>query len=118
MLGGKRGDPIALLILASLLRDSLPWMYELGIEAYRMAKDGTPEEAIAARRRFQKAAEVVRRGPFAPEEMGFDPHMMHIMMREMDHLLEVNPELESMKEVAAPPAPKSKRKKGREAGVI
>jgi len=112
MLGGKRGDPIALLVLASMFRDSMPWMYELGIEAYRMAKDGTPEEAIAARRRFQKAAEVMRRGPFGPEEMGFDPHMMHIMMREMDHLLEVNPDLGLEPETVESPAPKSKRKKG------
>lgn len=110
MLGGKRGDPIALLVIASIFRDDMPWMYELGIEAYRMAKDGTLEEAIAARRRFQKAAELMRRGPFGPEEMGIDPHMMHMMMRELDHLLETEPESEV--EVAEPAAPKPRRKKG------
>lgn len=112
MLGGKRGDPIALLVIASIFRDDMPWMYELGIEAYRIAKDGTPEEAIAARRRFQKAAELMRRGPFGPEEMGIDPHMVHMMVRELDHLLETGPESEAEAEVSEPSAPKPKRKKG------
>jgi hypothetical protein len=112
MLGGKRGDPIALLIMASFFRDDMPWMYELGIEAYRMAKDGTPEEAVAARRRFQKAAELMRKGPFGPEEMGFDPHMMHMMMRELEHLVEAEPESEAEAEVSEPSGPKPRRKKG------
>lgn len=86
MLGEKPGDPIILLILASMFRDNFPWLYELGIEAYRMAKNGTAEEATASRRRFQKAAEFMRKGPLPTEEMGFDPHMMHILMRELDHL--------------------------------
>jgi hypothetical protein len=110
MLGGKRGDPIALLLMASFFKDEMPWMYELGTEAYRMARDGTPEEALAARRRFQKAAEMVRKGPFGPDEMGMDPRMMHMMMRELDHLLEPEPEPEP--ETAELPAPKPRRKKG------
>jgi hypothetical protein len=108
MFGGKRGDPIVLLLLASMFRDDMPWMYELGIEAYRMAKDGTPEEATAARKRFQKAGELMRKGPFGSEEMGFDPHMMHVMMREMDHLFEPEPEVK----VAEVPDPKPRRKRG------
>jgi hypothetical protein len=48
MAGEKRGDPVSLLILASAFRDEMPWMYELGMEAYRMAKEGTREEATAA----------------------------------------------------------------------
>lgn len=112
MLGGKRGDPIALLVVASLFRDDMPWMYELGIEAYHVAKNGTPEEAIAARRRFQKAVELLRRGPFDIEEMGFDPRMIHMMVRDLDHLLESEPEPEREAEVAEAPAPKPRRKKG------
>lgn len=110
MLGGKRGDPIILLVLASMFRDDVPWMYELGIEAYRMAKDGTPEEATAARKRFQKAGELMHKGPFGSEEMGFDPRMMHMMMREMDHLVEPEPEPEV--KVLEVPAQKPRRKRG------
>lgn len=112
MLGGKRGDPIVLLLMASFFRDEMPWMYELGLEAYRMARDGTPDEALAARRRFQKAAEMMRRGPFGPEELGMDPRMAHMMMRELDHLLEPEPKPEPELEAVEPPAPKPKRKKG------
>ncbi len=95
MLGAKRGDPIALLIVASIFRDDMPWMYELGMEAYRVAKEGTTEEAVAARRQFQKAADLIRRGPFGPEEFGFDSKMVHMMVRDLDHLLEIEPESES-----------------------
>ncbi len=112
MLGGKRGDPIALLVMASLFRDDMPWMYELGVEAYRMSKDGTPEEGHHARRRFQKAAELMQRGPFAPEEMGGDPHMIHILLRELDHLLGPGPDHEPPGEVLEPTAPKPRKKKG------
>ena len=95
MLGAKRGDPIALLIVASIFRDDMPWMYELGMEAYRMARDGTTEEAVAARKQFQKAADLIRRGPFGPEEFGFDSKMVHMMVRDLDHLLEIEPESEN-----------------------
>lgn len=115
MLGAKRGDPIALLIVASIFRDEMPWMYELGIEAYRMAKDGTPEEAIAARRQFQKAAEIMRHGPFRSKEFGlFDSKMMHMMMRDLDHLLEIEPEAEPESlsvEAASPKAQRHKKEK-------
>jgi len=110
MLGEQRGDPIVLLVLASIFRDDMPWLYELGIEAYRVAKNGTPEEAIAARKRFQKAAELMRRGPFPPEEIGFDPRMMHMMVRELDHMLAVEPEPEP--EVAEATGHKPRHKKG------
>ncbi len=92
ILGKKRGDPIVLLILASIFRDEMPWMYELGIEAYRMAKDGSHDEAVAARRQFQKAAEVMRHGQFRSKEFGFDSKMMHMMMLDLDHLLETGSE--------------------------
>jgi hypothetical protein len=94
VLGSKRGDPIAILIVASLFREEAPWMYELGNEAYRAAKEGTPEEAQAARRRFVKAADVMRRGPFGPEDFGFDSKFLHMMMRDLEHLIELEPESE------------------------
>jgi hypothetical protein len=112
MLGAKRGDPVGLLVLASLFRDEMPWMYELGIEAYRVARTGTQEEAAVARKRFQKAAELMRRGPFDPEEFGFDPRMMHMLVRDLDHLLETETEREPEAEVVEAPTQKPVRKKG------
>jgi hypothetical protein len=116
MLGEKPGDPIILLVLASMFREEMPWMYELGMEAYRMVKTGTPSDAIAARRRFLKAAELMHRGPFFPEELGFDPKMMHMLMREMDHLLgpgdESDPEVVDLVECTESPGQKSRPRRG------
>jgi hypothetical protein len=111
MIGAKPGDPVALLVMASLFRDDMPWLYELGMEAYRMARDGTAEEAITARRKFQRAAEHMRHGPFGPEEDGMDPRLMHMMVRELDHLLEPVPDA-PIETDPAPPSPKVKRRKG------
>src|SRR6266571_5453343 len=108
MIAEKPGDPIALLLLASMFRDEMPWLYELGVEAYRAARNGTPEEALTARRRFQKTAEFMRRGPFHPEEMGFDPRLVHMLSRELDHLLDPEPD----NAISEPDNPKAKRKKG------
>ena len=110
MIGEKRGDPIALLVMASMFRDDLPWMYELGVEAYRVAKNGTPAEAVSARKRFQKAAEIMRQGHFGPEEMNMDPRLMHMIVRELDRLLDSEPETEARVEESAAQTPK--RKKG------
>jgi len=94
MMGIKPGDPIFLLIVASVFRDEMPWIYEIGMEAYRMARDGTAEEAIIARRRFQRMAETMRHGPFGPDEMESETRMMmHMMVRELDHLLEAYSEI-------------------------
>ena len=34
-------DPIGLLVAISMVRDDMPWLYELGMEAYRLAKAGS-----------------------------------------------------------------------------
>ncbi|MEW5982208.1 MAG: hypothetical protein AB1806_07535 [Acidobacteriota bacterium] len=88
MLGDKPGDPVNLLVVASMFRDEMPWLYELGMEAYRACKAGSMEDARLARRRFQKAAEFLGHGPFPMEEFGFDPRMMHLLVRELEHLVE------------------------------
>lgn len=93
MIRGKSGDPIGLLVLASMFRDEMPWLYELGLEAYRAAKAGLPEEAERVRRIFKRAVELMQRGPFM-EEMHMDPHMMHILMREIEHAMPHEPEPE------------------------
>ena len=101
----KPGGPLGLLILASMFREDTPWLFELGMEAYRAEKAGLPEEAQRDRRNFKHAVEFMKRGPFPIEEMGMDPHALHILMRELE--LPMAPELRTKDE----PRPKSKRKK-------
>ncbi|MEK7438013.1 MAG: toll/interleukin-1 receptor domain-containing protein [Pseudomonadota bacterium] len=84
MVGGEPGNPIGLLVLASMFRADMPWLYELAMEAYRASNAGLPEEAARAKRQFKRAVDVMRHGPYM-EEMGVDPHMLHMLMRELDH---------------------------------
>ena len=83
MTGGKRPDPgLAMLVIASFFRDDAPWLYELGLEAYRALKSGSPRKARDAIRTFQRVAEFTARGPFM-EELGMAPKEMHMMLMEM-----------------------------------
>lgn len=106
IVGGEPGDPIGLLIMASMFRTEMPWLYELGMEAYRTSKAGLPEEAVRAKRNFKRALDVMRHGPFPMEEMGMDPHMVHRLMRELDHY--------TMNDSISEEEPKIKSKKKKE----
>jgi len=85
---GRRepGDPIQLLMLSSLFREDMPWLYEMAMEVYRTSKAGLAEEASRARRDLHRALEFCLHGPGA-EEMGIDPEAHHMLMRELEHSL-------------------------------
>ena len=87
----KSSDPIGVLIVASLLRDDIPWLYEIGIEAYRTAKSGTSKAAAEALRGFQRAVERTLHGPFMEEFMMSSKEsrmMMHELPRILEHITE------------------------------
>jgi hypothetical protein len=91
---GREGDYWArLLILASMFRDDAPWLYELGMEAYRAAKAGLPEEAHKAIQTFRRAAEITMHGPFMFEQMGVHPREIDMLMRELDRFMHGQPQL-------------------------
>lgn len=56
----EQDDPLFLLVIASFFRDGFPWLYELGVDAHRMAIHGSLAEYDAARRRFWSAFTLVR----------------------------------------------------------
>ena len=62
-LGGKPGDPTWLMVGSSALRDQYPWLFELALEAYRLARSGDLEAATHAREQFFHAAEVAYHVP-------------------------------------------------------
>ena len=85
---GPRSSPaVGVLILASMFRDSMPWVYEVGVEVYRVAKQGTPSELKEAAHEFRQAVEFSIHGPFAPEFFGRSKEMFMIM-EEIEPLLE------------------------------
>lgn len=91
---GREGDYWArLLILASMFRDVMPWLYELGMEAYRTAKAGLPEDARKVMQTFRRAAEVTMHGRFMVEEMGVHPRDIDMLLQELDRFMDREPEL-------------------------
>lgn len=104
MLSDRPGDPINVLIAASVFREDAPWLYELGMEAYRAATAGKTEAKRDAMRRFTRALEATRRGPFGPEDLGIDFKMHHMMLRELEYMMVHESEL-------AEPTPRSPSRK-------
>jgi hypothetical protein len=76
MVGSGPADPIGIVILASFFRDDFPWLYELGMEAYRAARGGKVRETELALVRFQHTCEITLHGPFAEEFASKESHMM------------------------------------------
>jgi hypothetical protein len=70
MISRRSESPIGLLVIASVVKEDFPWLYELGVEAYRAAKSGDYREAREAMRAFRDASEFTLRSPFM-KEMGF-----------------------------------------------
>ena len=60
----KVGDPIGLLMILSLFRDDLPWLYELGLEAYRAIMRGNSSGIEKAIMRMHMAIDVAMHSRF------------------------------------------------------
>lgn len=87
MISRRSDDPIGILIIASFVREDLPWLYEIGVEAYRAARSGNPDDVQEALRAFRDAAEVTVRGPFL-EEMGLVSKETSGMLRELPMVID------------------------------
>lgn len=78
-------DPIQFLLLASLIKDDFPWIYELGAEAYREAIHN-PTKENTARHRFFTVMKMLRHGPFMKM---VDDKETFMVMRDLEHLMMV-----------------------------
>lgn len=83
-------DPISLLMFGSMVRDDLPWLYELVVEVYREVRSGDAKAAQRAIERLRRMTKMLQRGPFM-EEFGGGSKEAHMMIMELppmlDHLL-------------------------------
>jgi len=85
---GPRSSPaFGVLILSSLFRDSMPWLYEMGVEVYRVSKQGTPGELKEAVREFRHAVEFSLHSAMGHEVIGRSKDMF-MVMEEIEPLLE------------------------------
>lgn len=110
---GPRSSPaLGVLILASMFRDSMPWLYEMGVEVYRVAKQGTPAELKEAAQEFRQAVEFSVHGPMSPEFFGRSKEMFMIV-EEIEPLLERT--LAMLDEETKPSRRKPKKEGGEDA---
>jgi hypothetical protein len=97
-MSGEPGDPVAILMAASLVRDELPWLYELAMEVYRAVKGGNDEVIKREMVRLRRFSEIAMRGSFL-EELGFgspDTHMFAMEFpRMLEHMLRRNLEMKT-----------------------
>ena len=81
------GDPVAILMAASVVRDDAPWLYELAMEGYRAVKSGDTEAVDHEISRLRKFAEFSMNGPFM-EDLGFGGKESHVFLMEFPRMLE------------------------------
>lgn len=84
-MSGEPGDPVAILMAASIVRDELPWLYELAMEVYRAVKSGNTEAIEAEMARLGHFSEIMMHGPFM-HQMGFGDKGSHMFAMEFPRM--------------------------------
>jgi hypothetical protein len=77
---------LGVLIVASIFRDWVPWIYELGLETYRIVKEGDKKKALRALEEFRRLVDFTIHGPWM-REMGRSKEMF-MLMEETEPLLD------------------------------
>jgi hypothetical protein len=85
---GPQSSPyMGILLVASIFRDWMPWLYELGLELYRLAKRGKSSELDEASAEFRRAVDFAMHGPMSREFMGGRKDMF-MLVEEIEPLLD------------------------------
>jgi len=80
-------DPVGILMAASLIRDDVPWLYELAMEVYRAVKSGDPMKIKEEMSMLNRFSDLMMHGPFM-EEFGFGSKETHMVCMEFPRMLE------------------------------
>ena len=83
---GGSGDPVSILMAASIIREDAPWLYELAMEVYRTIKSGNPRLMTQELDRLRRIIEMTTRGPLA-EEFGVNDKETYMLLREFPRML-------------------------------
>lgn len=86
-IGSRRDPAFGILVIASLFRDWIPWLYELGMEAYRSAKTTDAKEFKRNLTEFREAIEFSIHSPIARDYLGRGGKEMYILMEEIEPML-------------------------------
>lgn len=91
---GPHGNPwLGVLVVASLFRDSLPWIYDLGVEAYRVLREGR-SDAQEQLEEFTRIIEFTIHGPIGHELFGGSKSMFMLMETVEPMLMELKQQWE------------------------
>jgi hypothetical protein len=90
-MSGDPGDPVGILMAASVVRDDAPWLYELAMEVYRAVKSGDRSAIESEMTRLKRFSEFSMRGPFLEEFGMVGGKESHMFLMEfpmmLDHML-------------------------------
>lgn len=86
-MSGDSRDPVSILMAASMIRDEVPWLYELALEAYRAVKSEDPVAIQREMERLHRFSEFTMHGPFM-EEFGLEGKDSYMFCREFPRMLE------------------------------
>lgn len=107
MMGGFEDgpDPIGILIMCSLFREDMPWLYEVGLETYKAIQAGDERATERALDRFRRVAKMTTRGPWM-EDMGVSMKEMDMFMMELPSMIDHMKERMMMTRTKATPQKK------------
>jgi hypothetical protein len=85
-LSRKSGDPIAVLVIASLFREEVPWLYEMGVDAYRL-RNSSPPTGLDAFRRFYDAFRILLRSGRLVEHWDIDRDLLMLLDHDLERFI-------------------------------
>lgn len=88
-MSGEPGDPVGILMAASMMREDAPWLYELAMEVYRTCKTGDPESIEREVKRLHRLTNSkMMQGPWLREFGDPESHMFAMEFpRMLEHML-------------------------------
>ena len=94
---GGSDDPIGILMVASMVRDEMPWLYEVASDVYRALKSGDGEAARREVKRLRHLPDLFMHGLFREEFGGKEAHMIMEFPRMLNSMIERHLEMQKMR---------------------
>jgi hypothetical protein len=86
--GGDFNDPVGILMAASLIKDDMPWLYELAMEVYRAVKSGDRQRIESEMSRLRRFSETIMRGPIMEDILNTGGKEAFFFCKEFPRMLE------------------------------
>ena len=84
---GNKDEPFTILVIASLIRDDAPWLYEIAMEAFRALKSGTQKDIKQFKQSLRFLEEFIMHRPFFQEFGIIESKEMYLFIEELFQVL-------------------------------